>query len=240
MKTLIELFIDSSGSMATIADAVRSGVREYVDELRSSTSVGEVLIRITTFAGGGDPSPGSHTRGYYDDPDHNYRQTGIIPITQFEGLSLSHFNPGGMTPLLDCLARRINDTKRDIEASPFGGPDRVLFVIWTDGAENASKYTKIQDVQKLVQERQTGFNSWQFVFLGANLDQFAQGFQLGGQTLATNSFAYVHTNEGVRSATRSLANATVAFCASTNRTSDDFFADVRDEEEGKITSSGSA
>lgn len=230
MKTLIELFIDASGSMATIANAVRSGVNEYVDKLRRSDSVGEVVIRVTTFSSGGDfyNSLGGGDR---------YSASGVIPIEKFEGLV--HFNPSGGTPLLDCLARRIRDTKADIESAVFGGPDRVLFVIWTDGEENASRSTRIQEVQALVRERQNGPKPWQFVFLGANLDQFAQGFQIGGQALANSSFGYAHTDAGVRIATHSLANATVAYCASKNVTvsaDDDFFSAERNEEQGNLSS----
>ena len=57
-------------------------------------------------------------------------------------------------------------------------PSKVLFVITTDGMENAStKYTK-RDIRKMVIETTEKYN-WEFIFMGANIDAFTEAEKLG-------------------------------------------------------------
>jgi hypothetical protein len=68
------------------------------------------------------------------------------------------------------------------------GPGLVVFVIVTDGQENSSKeYTKPQ-IKEMI-EHQRNVYSWQFTFLGANQDAFAEAERLGISVEGTANFS---------------------------------------------------
>lgn len=78
----------------------------------------------------------------------------------------------GSTALLDAIARSVLkvDSVMKATAEPYR-PDKVLFVIITDGMENASHRFTAQQVQALVNARRE--MGWEFIFLGANMDAIA-------------------------------------------------------------------
>ncbi len=93
-----------------------------------------------------------------------------VDIQQVEPMKLSDFEPRGMTALCDAtgmtIERMVNLIRKSDEANR---PDNVMFVIITDGAENASSKYSRTSVRKLI-ERQRIVYDWQFLFLGANID----------------------------------------------------------------------
>lgn len=93
-----------------------------------------------------------------------------VDIREVAPMKLSDFEPRGMTALCDAtgmtIERMINLIRKSDEADR---PDNVMFVIITDGAENASSKYSRTSVRKLI-ERQRMVYDWQFLFLGANID----------------------------------------------------------------------
>ena len=76
----------------------------------------------------------------------------------------------GCTALLDAVGRTIEKIKNVQKGSkPEYRADKVLFVITTDGLENASREYNYERVKKMI-EKQIERHSWEFVFLGANID----------------------------------------------------------------------
>ena len=75
----------------------------------------------------------------------------------------------GSTALLDAMGKSIQKVDRVMAATdPDHRPRQVLFVIITDGMENASRrFTREQVAQLVHSRRQLG---WEFIFLGANID----------------------------------------------------------------------
>jgi hypothetical protein len=61
-------------------------------------------------------------------------------------------------------------------------------VVVTDGQENASKEFSKARVKKMIQRQQTEYN-WQFTFLGADQDAFAEAGGLGIEVVGTANFA---------------------------------------------------
>lgn len=59
-------------------------------------------------------------------------------------------------------------------------PDKIIFVIITDGEENSSKEFHGDQVAAMIKE-QTEKYSWNFVFMGANIDAYKAGSRLGIQ-----------------------------------------------------------
>lgn len=88
----------------------------------------------------------------------------VSPMTEKE------YQVGGATALLDAIGRTIQklvhvqkNTAEEYRA------ENVMFVIITDGAENASREYSLQKVKAMIQEEKEK-HGWEFVFLGANMD----------------------------------------------------------------------
>jgi Mg-chelatase subunit ChlD len=101
------------------------------------------------------------------------------PILKVPDLNHDTFQPRGSTPLLDALGQTIDSTGRALAAIPEANrPNKVVFVVITDGQENSSRHhTKASVKEKL--DHQTGKYNWQFVFLGANQDAFHEAGAVG-------------------------------------------------------------
>lgn len=89
---------------------------------------------------------------------------GVAPISSAE------YFVGGCTALLDAIGKTIHKIGN---VQKYSGEDqragRVLFVITTDGLENASRHYSAEKVKQMV-ERQKNQYGWEFIFLGANID----------------------------------------------------------------------
>jgi hypothetical protein len=76
--------------------------------------------------------------------------------------------PAGGTALLDSVAKEIAATGLDLADLPEDQrPEHVIFVIVTDGEENSSTKTTLEEVKDLIQHQQDAYK-WQFLFLGAD------------------------------------------------------------------------
>lgn len=84
----------------------------------------------------------------------------------------------GCTALLDAVGDTIKRVSRAQEACLSGCPDRTIFVITTDGMENASQHYTLDQVRKAIEKCQRE-NGWEFVFLGANIDAIETAGNLG-------------------------------------------------------------
>jgi hypothetical protein len=103
-------------------------------------------------------------------------------------------------------------------------PDQVLFVILTDGAENASKEWDLGSLSELIKEKQDQKERpWQFTFVGANIDEWATAKSLGGAKLARSSLAYNATSDGMAFMSANLCSATRMYRNSGEATVDSFF-----------------
>src|SRR5213593_4061464 len=158
--THIAVLLDRSGSMADVKDETISGFNYFLKEQKSA----------------GDNA--SFTLVQFDsestDVVHEAR-----PVRDVPDLNQDTYRPRGSTPLLDALGSTINSTGRTLAAIPEANrPDKVVFVVITDGQENAShQFTKAR-VKEMI-DHQTGKYNWQFVYLGANQDAFAEAGAVG-------------------------------------------------------------
>jgi hypothetical protein len=101
----------------------------------------------------------------------------------------------GNTALLDAVGKTINDVgKRLSETQEDSTPGKVIFVITTDGRENASREFSYDQVQKMITHQTKKYN-WEFVFMGANIDAAKEGGKLG--ISANRSLNFVASSEGI-------------------------------------------
>jgi hypothetical protein len=101
------------------------------------------------------------------------------PIRQAPRLTADTYVPRGTTALLDAIGRTIDELGARLAAMPAADrPGKVIFVIITDGLENASReYTREQVFQRI--RHQSDVYGWEFVYLGAKQDAIAAGAQVG-------------------------------------------------------------
>ncbi|MBQ8960176.1 MAG: hypothetical protein IJ071_03040 [Ruminococcus sp.] len=93
-----------------------------------------------------------------------------VPLTEIEPLTDKDYTVGGCTALLDAIGdaiRHIGNIHK--YARPEDVPEHTMFIITTDGMENAShRYTYDQIKRKI--SRQKEKYGWEFLFIGANID----------------------------------------------------------------------
>ncbi|MBN2795504.1 MAG: VWA domain-containing protein [Clostridia bacterium] len=88
-------------------------------------------------------------------------------INDLEELSEKEYYVRGMTAMLDAVGRTIVKMEHTLKTIK-GKDHKVLFVIITDGMENASHEYSYGKVKRMIEEKQS--NQWEFLFLGANMD----------------------------------------------------------------------
>jgi hypothetical protein len=164
--TDITLVIDRSGSMEEIRTDAEGGVNSFIRE--QAQQPGDALLTLVQF-----------------DTEYEFVHHGA-PIKRVRDYKLV---PRGSTALLDAVGRAINETGDRLAKIPEQDrPGLVIFVIVTDGQENSSKeFTKAR-IKEMIDEQQKKYN-WQFTFLGANQDAFAEAGEIGIQLCGVANFA---------------------------------------------------
>lgn len=201
--TLVNYIIDESSSMSGIADQVRTGFVEYIDELKK-TSEGNVLVTLTKF---------------------NTTETTVYVAKPLEEIDSIAYQPGGMTALYDAIANTVKRVESQVDDNT-----QVVTVIMTDGQENSSREATEKDVNALITSKQNEGN-WTFVFLGADQDAWAAAQKLG--LFRGNVVSYAGHSHGVAMANLATATATRSSIYTTTgaATSDSFFKDAGQSEE---------
>lgn len=180
--THIVLVLDRSGSMSSVRSDTIGGINTFFAEQRKLTDK-------CTF-----------TLHQFDDK-HEYVYQ-LTPMSAVADLTPSTFVPRGATALLDAIGLEINATGQQLGAMPEPErPAKVLFVIMTDGEENASKeFTNAKIAEMITAQRD--IYKWQFVFMGANQNAYATARAYHIPTAST--MTYGHNAAGVASASASL------------------------------------
>ena len=178
MKTThVSLLLDETGSMQSCLDTTISGYNEYTGSLARDKK-NKYLFTLTKF-------DSTHVTTVHDG----------VQIKQVPELNRDTYIPGQMTPLYDAIARGIK---------ALGRKRNVLFVIITDGMENASKEYTQRDVFKLIEQKTEA--GWSFVYLGANQDAYAVGGGLGIPRGNTAKYSTKRTAETFNAISRSTQN----------------------------------
>lgn len=149
----VTLLLDRSGSMASILDATIEGVNAFIADQAK------------------DEIPSRATLIQFDDQDPCETVYVDWPIGEVLPLTPQTFIPRGCTPLYDAIARAISLT----EANPNHG--KPIFVIVTDGLENASQEVSGAFVERLIETKEG--QGWRFVYLGANQDAIREAAKIG-------------------------------------------------------------
>jgi len=167
--THIHVLFDRSGSMAGHETDVDGWYKKFFEEQKKLA--GECTVSIAQF----------DSQGY--DEVVGWSPIALIPP------SYKLVARGG-TPLLDSFARSINDLGRKLsDIKEDERPSKVLVIVQTDGEENSSHEYDNEKLKALVNQQRDVYK-WEFVFIGADIDAFHQGGQIGvasGSTLNTGN-----------------------------------------------------
>lgn len=151
--------LDKSGSMSGLESDTIGGYNAMLEKQQNEP--GEAIVTTVLFD---DDYELLHDRS-------NIKA--INPITEKE------YYVGGYTALLDAIGKTINKiinvtkhTKKEHRA------DVVMFVITTDGMENASKEYTYKTIKDMIEKQKEKYN-WEFIFLGANIDAIETAEKFG-------------------------------------------------------------
>ncbi len=92
-----------------------------------------------------------------------------LPLEQIKPMTEDDYTVRGCTALLDAIGgavKHIGNIHR--YARPEGVPEHTMFVITTDGLENASRKYNSRDIKRLIESKKE--EGWEFLFIGANID----------------------------------------------------------------------
>ncbi|MGN0070722.1 MAG: hypothetical protein ACI361_02645 [Atopobiaceae bacterium] len=130
-----------------------------------------------------------------------------VPIEQVRPLKARDYEPEGCTALLDALGGAISHTALVQSCQPEGyRAEHVVFVVITDGLENASRTYSYSRVKRMIEGYQR--QGWEFVFLGANIDAAAEAERLG--IAEDHAAQYVSDGAGMDLAYGAMAEVTCA------------------------------
>ncbi|MAS93114.1 MAG: hypothetical protein CMO55_07950 [Verrucomicrobiales bacterium] len=156
--TEIAYILDMSGSMYSHAEAAVTGFNDFLREQQSVE--GFARISLVLFD------------DQYEVPIDN------LPVGEVCTIDTNLYVPRGSTALLDAIGKTIKSFRKRIKDLPKKQrPDQVIFAIFTDGMENASRKYDWKDIAKKIQKRQKK-DGWEFLFLAAGQDAIATAAQM--------------------------------------------------------------
>ena len=157
--TELVFILDRSGSMAGLEGDTIGGFNAMLDKQRRLEE--KTLVSTVLFNG---ECTVIHDR---------------IPLERVPRLTAEEYSVGGCTALLDAVGGAIHHIagihkyarREDV-------PQRTLFVITTDGMENASRRYTYEKVRRMIEKEKEKYG-WEFLFLGANMDAAAEAKRFG-------------------------------------------------------------
>lgn len=180
--TDITILLDASSSMSNDRAKTVSAINEFIQGQKNTE--GQCNLSLTTFHANRDIF-GSKNKWYNKVWDG-------LNLKEINKLSDESYNPGGWTALYDATGKAIVDTgERLSKMREEDRPEKVLFVIMTDGEENSSREYNLNKLKEMIAHQESKY-SWNFLFLGADFNTKAQTESLGLD--ADRSFDFAKSN----------------------------------------------
>lgn len=172
----IVFLLDRSGSMRGIEQDTIGGYNSYIESQKNNN------VKVTTVL--------------FDD---KYEMvTNREAIKNIKELTNETYYVRGCTALLDAIGKTIN--YMDSQKSK-----KVMFIITTDGLENASKKYNRSQIKELIE----GHSNWEFMYIGADIDSYSEGSSIGIKR--DNISSYKKDRKGVDTLFKAMSNVSDMF-----------------------------
>ena len=157
--TELVFILDRSGSMGGLEKDTIGGYNSFIEKQQKED--GEANLTTVLF-------------------DHSYELLhDRVDIKKVSPLTGKEYFVRGTTALLDAIGITITKIGQKLDAAAEAErPGKVLFVITTDGMENASKEYTADKVKSMIEHQKEKY-SWEFLFLGANIDAVKTAMSFG-------------------------------------------------------------
>jgi len=208
--TELVFIIDRSGSMSGLEKDTIGGFNSMIEKQRKEE--GECYVSTVLFD--------HETKVIHD----------RVKLSEVKPMTEEDYTVRGTTALIDALGGAIHHIGNIHKyARPEDVPAHTMFVITTDGMENASRrYTSDQVKQKI--ERQKEKYGWEFIFIGANIDAVETAARYGiGAERAVN---YHADCQGTEMLFKSVSKAVCCMCSDEILT-DDWRKDIDEDFENR-------
>ncbi len=157
--TEIVYILDRSGSMGGLESDTIGGFNSMMEKQKKT---GEKAVVSTVLFD--DESEVLHDR---------------VPLNKIGKMTEDQYYVRGCTALLDAVGEAIKHIGNVHKyAREEDRPAKTIFIITTDGMENASRNYSYEQVKKMVKSRQKKYG-WEFIFIGANIDAYAEAKRFG-------------------------------------------------------------
>jgi len=175
-RTELVFILDRSGSMSGLESDTIGGFNSMLKKQQNER--GEANITTVLF-------------------DHNYEVLhDRLNIKGIKSITEREYYVAGSTALLDAVGRTIKKIVNVQKRSGKGQKaDNVLFVIITDGMENASRRYTLEKIKSMIDIQKEKYG-WEFLFLGANIDAISTAASFG--ISASRAANYHADGEGTR------------------------------------------
>ena len=162
--TEIVFILDESGSMWHLKNSTISSFNEMLESQKNLDSKFPAYLTTVVFS--------NNMKKICDHKE----------IHEVENMTSENYKPNGCTALMDTLGKTINEMSEINKDND----KNVIFIIITDGYENASREFKREDIKKMIEaKREMG---WNFIFFGANIDSNKEAEGLGIDKKYTGNF----------------------------------------------------
>lgn len=160
--------LDCSGSMDGLQEQTIKGFNDMI--LKQKECEGDVYVTTVLFN------------------DKVKKLHNAIPLKELQPLTEKDYQVSGYTALLDAVGQTIlSMIQRQKHAQPDKRADKVMFIITTDGMENASREFTYASLKRLINAQKTNYQ-WEFIFLGANIDAEETAMKFGINRNRTSNF----------------------------------------------------
>ncbi|MDO5540519.1 MAG: hypothetical protein Q4F83_10680 [Eubacteriales bacterium] len=157
--TEVVFILDRSGSMSGLETDTIGGFNSMIQKQKREE--GEALISTVLFD---------------DRIDVIYDR---VPVESIEAMTDKQYFVRGCTALLDALGGAVHHIANVHKyAREEDRPEKTLFIITTDGMENASRRYSYEKVKQMVEKEKEKYG-WEFLFLGANIDAVSAAGRFG-------------------------------------------------------------
>lgn len=166
--TEIVCIIDRSGSMESIKNDAIGGFNTFLDAQKKVPGTASVSLVLFD--------------NEYLNPIKNQDIKAVEPLTS------KTFVPRGGTALLDAIGRTLNEVGARLSTTPENDrPEKVMVCILTDGQENSSREFTRPKIKEMIEHQRDKYK-WEFAFLAANQDAFAEAGSMGISANMTANF----------------------------------------------------